>query len=231
MGAIAAALVGAVLLAIPHSPAYKKPTLGLDLQGGIEVVLRAVPERGTTLSAAGMQTAQQIMTSRVDKLGVTSPNVAIQGGNEIVIQLAGIHDPNKAAKIIGTTGQLQFFDFEKDLAPPTVSQGRPTPASSLFALLTAVKSEAKKGSPTKSLRASKNAVWVAALSSTPGMGIFGYLWRACSSISARARASAALVLSAPMNEAVASGAGFDIAPRLSATAGVSRRCNAHTETG
>src|SRR5438105_10328676 len=94
-----------------------------------------------------MQTAQQIMTSRVDKLGVTSPNVAIQGGNEIVIQLAGIHDPNKAAKIIGTTGQLQFFDFEKDLAPPTVSQGRPTPASSLFALLTAVKSEAKKGSP------------------------------------------------------------------------------------
>ena len=147
MGAIAAALVGAVLLAIPHSPAYKKPTLGLDLQGGIEVVLRAVPERGTTLSAAGMQTAQQIMTSRVDKLGVTSPNVAIQGGNEIVIQLAGIHDPNKAAKIIGTTGQLQFFDFEKDLAPPTVSQGRPTPASSLFALLTAVKSEAKKGSP------------------------------------------------------------------------------------
>ena len=46
MGAIAAALVGAVLLAIPGSPAYKKPTLGLDLRGGIEVVLRAVPNKG-----------------------------------------------------------------------------------------------------------------------------------------------------------------------------------------
>src|SRR5919206_5397945 len=46
MGAIAALLVGAVLLAVPGSPAYKKPTLGLDLQGGLEVVLRAVPNKG-----------------------------------------------------------------------------------------------------------------------------------------------------------------------------------------
>ena len=51
MGAIAAALVGAVLLAVPGSPAHKKPTLGLDLQGGIEVVLRAVPDPGQQLSA------------------------------------------------------------------------------------------------------------------------------------------------------------------------------------
>ncbi|HEY1563103.1 MAG TPA: protein translocase subunit SecD, partial [Gaiellaceae bacterium] len=147
MGAIAVALVGAALIAIPHSPAYKKPTLGLDLQGGIEVVLRAVPDKGQTINSTQMQTAQQIMTSRVNKIGVTSPNVAVQGGNEIVIQLAGVHDPAKAAKIIGTTGQLQFFDFEKDLAPPTVTQGQPTPLKSLYALLTAVKAEAKKGSP------------------------------------------------------------------------------------
>jgi preprotein translocase subunit SecD len=39
MGAIAVALVGAVLIAVPGSPGYKKPTLGLDLQGGLEVVL------------------------------------------------------------------------------------------------------------------------------------------------------------------------------------------------
>ena len=121
MGAIAAALVGAVLLAVPGSPAYKKPTLGLDLRGGIEVVLRAVPNKGQKVDSAGMQTAQQVMVNRVDKLGVASPNVAIQGGNEIVVQLAGIHDTNKAAKIIGSTGQLQFFDFEKDLAPQSLN--------------------------------------------------------------------------------------------------------------
>ena len=65
-----------------------------------------------------MATAQQVMTNRVDKLGVTAPNVAVQGGNQIVIQLAGVKNPAKAAKIIGTTGTLQFFDFEPDLGRP-----------------------------------------------------------------------------------------------------------------
>ena len=148
MGAIAAALVGAVLLAVPGSPVYQKPTLGLDLQGGIEVVLRAIPDKGQTINAAQMQTAQQIMTNRVNKLGVSAPNVALQGGNEIVIQLAGVHDQAKAAKIIGSTGKLYFFDFETDLAPPTVSSGQPTPAKSVYDLLTSIKSQAKKGSPS-----------------------------------------------------------------------------------
>jgi SecD/SecF fusion protein len=148
MGAIAAALVGAVLLAIPGSPAYKKPTLGLDLRGGIEVVLRAVPNKGQKVDAAGMQTAQQVMVSRVDKLGVASPNVAIQGGNEIVVQLAGIHNTAKAAKIIGSTGQLQFFDFEKDLAPPSLNgSGQPQVTASLYSLLKQLQDQAKKGTP------------------------------------------------------------------------------------
>src|SRR5438445_9203473 len=147
MGAIAVALVGAVLLAVPGSPGYKKPTLGLDLQGGLEVIYRAVPDPGQKITPAGMQTAQLIMTNRANKTGVSAPNVAVQGGDEIVIQLAGVHDPAKAAKIIGTTGKLQFFDFENDLVPPTVSQGTPRPTGSLYTLLTAVKDQAKKGTP------------------------------------------------------------------------------------
>ncbi|HZT84811.1 MAG TPA: protein translocase subunit SecD [Gaiellaceae bacterium] len=148
MGAIAVALVGAVLLAVPGSPAYKKPTLGLDLQGGLEVVLRAVPDTGQQLTPQGMQTAQQIMTKRVDSLGVTSPNVAVQGGNEIVIQLAGVHDPAKAAQIIGTTGKLYMFDFETSLAAPTVNGGQPAPSPSLYSLLSSLQQEAKKGTPS-----------------------------------------------------------------------------------
>ncbi|HKC78456.1 MAG TPA: protein translocase subunit SecD, partial [Gaiellaceae bacterium] len=142
-------LVGAALLAIPGSPAYKKPTLGLDLRGGIEVVLRAVPVKGgKPIDAAGMQTARSIIERRVNGIGVTSPNVAVQGNNEIVVQLAGIHDPNKAAKIIGRTGQLQFFDFEADLAPPSLSStGQPQPISSLYSLLKQLQDQAKKGTP------------------------------------------------------------------------------------
>ncbi len=150
MGAIAAALVGALLLAIPGSPIYRAPTLGLDLQGGIEVVLRAIPPKGQQVETSQMQTAQNIIESRVNKIGVTSPNVAIQGTNEIVIQLAGLKDPTKAAKVVGTTGQLQIFDFEPSLAPPTVQGNQqPAPFGSLYKLLTdtAVVKEANKGAP------------------------------------------------------------------------------------
>src|SRR5436309_5136173 len=149
MGAIGALLVGALLLAVPGSPAYKKPTLGLDLQGGLEVVLRAIPDsKKQPITPAGMATAQQIMTKRVNQIGVSSPNVAVQGGNQIVIQLAGVHDPAKAAKIIGTTGKLQMFDFEPNLEPPTLTGNQqPAPLPSLYGLLTAVKKDASKGSP------------------------------------------------------------------------------------
>jgi SecD/SecF fusion protein len=151
MGAIAVLLVGAVLLIVPGSPVHRKATLGLDLQGGLEVVLRAVPNsnsKADQITPAGMQIAQQIMNKRVNQIGVSSPNVAVQGGNEIVIQLAGVHDPAKAAKIIGTTGQLQMFDFETSLAPPTVQGNQqPAPVPSLYGLLKAVQKEANKGSP------------------------------------------------------------------------------------
>jgi SecD/SecF fusion protein len=142
-GAIVAALVGALMLAIPGAPGHRSPTLGLDLQGGLEVILKAVPERGQQITPQQMQVAQQIMVSRVDKLGVASPNVALQGSDEIVIQLAGVHDPAKAAQIIGSTGQLQFFDFEKDLAAPTVNQLAPTPYPTLYSLLTQIQGQVK----------------------------------------------------------------------------------------
>src|SRR5579884_477957 len=138
MGAIAALLAGAVLLAVPGSPIHRKPTLGLDLRGGTEVVLKAIPDKGQTVNAAQMATAQQVMVNRVDSIGVASPNVAVQGGNEIVIQLAGVHDPAKAAQIIGTTGKLYMFDFETSLAAPTVNGGQPAPSPSLYSLLSSL---------------------------------------------------------------------------------------------
>ncbi len=148
LGAIAALLVGAVLLAVPGSPVYKKPTLGLDLQGGLEVVLRAVPQKGQSIDPQQMQVAQQVITQRTNASGLVSPNIAIQGGNEIVIQLAGVHDPAKAAKTIGSTGQLQMFDFETSLLPPTVQGNQqPAPLPSLYGLLKAVQTKANKGSP------------------------------------------------------------------------------------
>jgi Preprotein translocase subunit SecD len=122
--------------------------LGLDLRGGTEVILRAVPERNQSINSTQMQTARNIIEQRVNSIGVASPNVAVQGSDEIVVQLAGINDPTKAAAVVGQTGKLQFFDFETDLASPTVSgTGQPAPLPSLYGLLSAVKADAKKGKP------------------------------------------------------------------------------------
>jgi SecD/SecF fusion protein len=146
VGLIVAALVGVAFLAIPSSPAHKKVTLGLDLQGGLEVVLKAVPPPGKTCDSACMDRSVSIMRSRIDKLGVSEPEIRKQGSNQIVIQLAGVHDVNKAAQIIGTTAQLQFFDFENDLAAPsTDGQGNPVANPSLYDLLKQVQKDTKNG--------------------------------------------------------------------------------------
>src|SRR5205823_4315043 len=115
MGAILAAVVGAVLLAVPGSPIHKKPILGLDLQGGLEVVLKAVPPKGEKVTSDGMTIAQTIIQNRVNKLGLASPDVRKQGADQLVVQLAGVHNAAQAAAKIGKTAQLMMFDFEADL--------------------------------------------------------------------------------------------------------------------
>jgi SecD/SecF fusion protein len=148
VGLIVAALAGVAALGVPGSPVHKKVTLGLDLQGGLEVVLKAKPPNGKTCDSACMDRSVSIMRSRIDKLGVSEPEIRKQGSNQIVIQLAGVHDVNKAARIIGTTAQLQFYDLEADVTGPSKSGGQVVASGNLFQLLTAVKNDAKKGTPT-----------------------------------------------------------------------------------
>jgi len=148
IGVICAALVGAVMLAVPGSPIHQKPTLGLDLQGGLEVVLQAQAPKVHKLQASDLDRSVSIMQNRINKLGVSEPEIRKQGSNQIVIQLAGVHDPAKAAALIGKTAQLMLFDFENDLVNPTKdAQGNPLPAPSLYGLLKAVQPDAAKGSP------------------------------------------------------------------------------------
>jgi len=150
VGLILVALAGVAALGIPGSPAHKKVTLGLDLQGGLEVVLKAVPPKNQQVTSDGMDTAISTMRNRVDSLGVSEPEIRRQGNDQIVIQLAGVHDPNKAAQIIGTTAQLQFFDLEADtVTPSNDGNGHVVATSSLYKLLSQVQDEAKKGTPTQ----------------------------------------------------------------------------------
>jgi SecD/SecF fusion protein len=144
VGLIAAALVAAALIAVPGSPFHKSATLGLDLQGGTEVVLKAVPPKGQEVTSDGMDTAQSVMRRRVDKLGVTEPEIRKQGNDQMVIELAGVN-PERAQEVIGKTAKLELYDLQGDLLPPSAdSQGNPTPLTSLYKLLTPVQGLGKE---------------------------------------------------------------------------------------
>src|SRR5437867_5707138 len=144
-------LVALILAAVAGSAALiftRSATLGLDLQGGLEVVLKAVPPKGHKLTADDLDRSISIMQNRINKIGVSEPEIRKQGSNQIVIQLAGVHDAAAAAKLIGKTAQLMLFDFENDLAGPSADvNGNPVATPSLYELLTQVQKQAAKGAP------------------------------------------------------------------------------------
>jgi SecD/SecF fusion protein len=161
VGLILAALAGVVALGVPGSPIHKKVTLGLDLQGGLEVVLEAKPTKGQKLDSSALDRSVSIMRQRVDKLGVAEPEIRKQGANQIVIELAGVHDPAKAASIIGKTAQLELYDLETSVTGPSLTAaGNPQETSSLYGLLSASQTQslAKSGQPDGYYAFGKNKV-------------------------------------------------------------------------
>jgi SecD/SecF fusion protein len=146
LGLLVAALVGVALLAIPGSPINKSPTLGLDLQGGLEVTLQAVPPPNRELTEEDLDRSVEIMRNRVDKLGVSEPEIRKQDPDQIVIQLPGVSDPEAAAEIIGTTAQLELFDLESSLTGPSINiRGEPVETPSLYGLLAQVQARVGDG--------------------------------------------------------------------------------------
>src|ERR1700704_6816487 len=80
-----------------------RPVLGLDLQGGVSIVL--FPVQGSDLSA--LNTAVDVIRNRVDGLGIAEPDVQRQGGT-IVVNLPGVKDRTKAEGLVGQTAELRF---------------------------------------------------------------------------------------------------------------------------
>lgn len=144
---VVAALVGVALLAIPGSPLEQRPTLGLDLQGGLEVTLQAVPPKDRELTKDDLDRSVAIMRDRVDRLGVAEPEIRTQGDDQIAIQLPGVKDPAAAARIIGKTAQLELFDLEANLVAPSIDarSRQPIATPRLYDLLAGQQALVEKG--------------------------------------------------------------------------------------
>jgi SecD/SecF fusion protein len=94
-----------------------KPTkLGLDLKGGLELVYQGTPTgQVKEVSGTDIERAIEIIRQRIDQLGVSEPEVARLGNDEITVSLPDITDPNRAREQVGTTAQLYFYDWEPSL--------------------------------------------------------------------------------------------------------------------
>jgi protein-export membrane protein SecD len=83
------------------------PTLGLDLQGGISVVLAPAEDEDTDDMGERLDQAVEIIRQRVDGLGVAEPEISRRGDN-IVVDLPGVDDRDRVLELLGSTAELRF---------------------------------------------------------------------------------------------------------------------------
>jgi preprotein translocase subunit SecD len=124
-------LIGVFVVAIGSLAATvlsgTSPQLGLDLQGGIAVVLAPREQ-----AASGViDQAIEIIRNRVDALGVAEPDITRQGDN-VIVQLPGVRNRDRALELIGTTAQLYFRPVIQDLpAAETTPTTSTTPTTTV----------------------------------------------------------------------------------------------------
>ena len=114
-----------LLVAVSAIVIAQRPTkLGLDLQGGLELVYQGQPTgAATSVSGEDIEDSISIIEKRINNLGVSEPEVARLGTDEITVSLPGITDANRAAEQVGTTAQLYFYDWEPNLIGPEKTIG------------------------------------------------------------------------------------------------------------
>jgi preprotein translocase subunit SecD len=87
--------------------------LGLDLKGGTQIILKPVEKGTQEITEEAINKAELIILNRIDKLGISEPLVTRDLNKDIIVQLPGVSDPQRAIEIIGKTAQLEFKILEK----------------------------------------------------------------------------------------------------------------------
>jgi preprotein translocase subunit SecD len=85
---------------------------GLDLQGGLQVILEAQPPEGESIGGNALDGARDTIERRVNALGVSEPIVQTRGDNQIIVELPGVDDPEAAVEAIRATALLEIIDTQ-----------------------------------------------------------------------------------------------------------------------
>jgi SecD/SecF fusion protein len=117
-------LAGSILVIVT------KPTkLGLDLSGGTQLIYQGEPSaENPTVDQEDIDRAIEIIRDRVDALGVSEPEIAPLGTDQIQISLPNVQDTQRAIDQVGDTAKLYFYDLEPNVVPldPKTEEVTPT---------------------------------------------------------------------------------------------------------
>ncbi|MFL5827664.1 MAG: protein translocase subunit SecD [Thermoleophilaceae bacterium] len=96
--------------------ATKQTRLGLDLKGGVELVYEGQPTPAVPkVTPQAIDDAISTIRKRTDALGVSEPEITRSSGNQITIGLPSVKNVDRAEQQVGSTAQLQFYDWEPNI--------------------------------------------------------------------------------------------------------------------
>ena len=121
LGLVAILLGVAVYLIFIRHPVTQSTQLGLDLEGGVSVQLQGYQTDGSQVTREEMEQAVSVIQDRVNSLGVTEPEIQIQGQDQVIVNIPGITDQRRAVEVIGRTAQLGFYQVLASDPGPTES--------------------------------------------------------------------------------------------------------------
>lgn len=102
---VLAITIAAALIAFPIKG---KVRLGLDLRGGVHIVLQAQETNGNPVTSDSVDRLLEVLRSRIDQYGIAEPVIQRQGEDRVAIDLPGVEDPEAALELVGRTAVLEF---------------------------------------------------------------------------------------------------------------------------
>ena len=103
------------LISAFFNPLFQDLKFGLDLQGGFEILYQVSPIDGSKMTKEKLNATYKSMVKRIDSLGVSEPEIVLEGNDKIRVKLAGVTNQEEARSKLSTVANLTFRDSNNNL--------------------------------------------------------------------------------------------------------------------
>ena len=108
-------MVVVVMICLLFIPLFGGLKFGLDLQGGFEILYKVESIDGSKMNKDKLTATYKTLSKRIDSLGVSEPEIILEGDDKIRVKLAGVTDPDQARSQLSTVATLSFRDTNDNL--------------------------------------------------------------------------------------------------------------------